>query len=177
MIQNQADSAAADPLKLGFQPADDGRVWFDRRFSAPLRQAGLTAFDQIMARADARCEKILEDREVWHLRVRVPDDRPRGLYLKKHHIRTWANKLRALLGLRPAPTPARIEAGNVAALSNQGIAVMRIIAYGEHLRRDGLEQSFVITEELENYSELQDYLRARYVLPPLGRRTVPAIMI
>ena len=46
---------------------------------------------------------------------------------------------------------------------------MRIIAYGEHLRRDGLEQSFVITEELENYSELQDYLRARYVLPPLGR--------
>jgi heptose I phosphotransferase len=171
MIQSQTNSAPTDPVKLGFQPADNGRIWFDRRFSAPLRHAGLTGFEQVMARADARCEKILEDREVWHLRVRVSDDRSRGLYLKKHHVRTWGNRIRALLGLRPAPTPARIEAANVAALSNQGIAVMRLIAYGEQLRRDGLQQSFVITEELENYSEMQDYLRARYVLSPSGRRT------
>ena len=172
MIQNQADSTPADPLKLGFQAADDGRVWFDHRFSDSLRRAGLTRFDQIMSRADARCEKILEDREVWHLRVRAAPDRSQGLYLKKHHVRTWANKLRALFGIRPAATPARVEAENVAALSNDGIAVMRIVAYGEHSRRDGLQQSFVITEELENYAELQDYLRARYVLPPLRRRTV-----
>ncbi len=119
----------------------------------------MTGFEQIMARADARCEKILEDREVWHLRVRAKADRSRGLYLKKHHVRTWGNKIRALLGIRPAPTPARIEAANVAELANQGIDVMRIVAYGEHLRRDGLQQSFVITEELENYAELQDYLR------------------
>jgi heptose I phosphotransferase len=171
MIQNQTDSTPADPLKLGFQPADDGRVWFDRRFSDSLRRAGLTRFDQIMDRADARCEKILEDREVWHLRVRATGDRSQGLYLKKHHVRTWANKLRALLGIRPAPTPARVEAENVAALSNEGIDVMRIVAYGERSRRDGLQQSFVITEELENYAELQHYLRARYVLPPMRRRT------
>jgi heptose I phosphotransferase len=170
MIQSQKDSASTDPAELGFEPADNGRVWFDRRFSAPLGRAGLTGFEQIMARTDARCEKILEDREVWHLRVRAPDDKSQGLYLKKHHVRSWVGKLRALLGIRPAPTPARIEAKNVAALSAQGIAVMRLIAYGERMRSDGLQQSFVISEELENYSELHHYLRGRFVLSPLGRR-------
>ncbi len=121
-----------------------------------------------MARTDARCEKILEDREVWHLRVRSPDNKSQGLYLKKHHVRSWVSKLRALLGIRPAPTPARIEARNVAALSAQGIAVMRLIAYGERLRSDGLQESFVISEELENYAELHHYLRRRFVLSPLG---------
>jgi heptose I phosphotransferase len=170
MIQSQRDSAPTDPAQLGFETADNGRVWFDRRFSAPLRRAGLTGFERIMARADARCEKILADREVWHLRVRGPDDKSQGLYLKKHHVRSWVGKLRALLGIRPAPTPARIEAANVAALSARGIAVMRLIAYGEQVRRDGLQESFVITEELENYAEMQHYLRRRFALSPMGRR-------
>jgi len=170
MIQSQNDSASTDPVQLGFEPADNGRIWLDRRFSAPLRQAGLTGFEQIMARADARCEKWLEDREIWHLRVRAPDDQPRGLYLKKHHVRSLGSRLRALFGMQPAPTPARIEAENAAALSIEGIAVMRLIAYGERLRPDGLQESFVITEELENYSELHHYLRRRFVLPPCGRR-------
>ena len=171
MIQSQNDSASTDPVKLGFEPADNGRVWFDRRFSEPLRRAGLIGFEQIMTRADCRCEKWLEDREVWHMRVRSPDDRARGLYLKKHHVRSLGSRLRALLGLQPAKTPARIEAANVAALSTEGIAVMRLIAYGERLRGDGLQESFVITEELENYSEMHHYLRGRFVLSPCAHRS------
>jgi lipopolysaccharide core heptose(I) kinase len=171
MIQSQTNSPSNDPAELGFEPADNGHVWFDRRFQVPLRRAGLTGFEQIMARTDARCEKILEDREVWHLRVRAADDKSQGLYLKKHHVWSWVGKLRALLGIRPAPTPAQIEAKNVAALSAQGIAVMRLIAYGERLRSNGLQESFVISEELENYSELHHYLRRRYALSPLGRRS------
>jgi heptose I phosphotransferase len=170
MTETRSDSVSTDPVQLGFEPADSGHIWFDRRFIAPLRQAGLVGFEQIMARADGRCEKILEDREVWHLRVRVPDDQPQGIYLKKHHVRTWGSRLRALFGIKPATTPARIEAANVAALSTEGIAVMRLIAYGERLRPNGMQESFVITEELENYSELHHYLRRRFALSSSGRR-------
>lgn len=170
MAQNRIDSKLTDPVRLGLEPADDGRIWLDRRFSAPLRRAGLVGFEQIMAKAEGRCEKWLEDREVWHYRVRVPDNQSRGLYLKKHHVRSWVNRLRALVGIRPAPTPARIEAANIAAMSTEGIAVMRLIAYGEQFRDDGLQESFVITEELENYTELHHYLRRKFVLSPGGRR-------
>jgi heptose I phosphotransferase len=169
MIQTENNSELTDPVQLGFEPADDGQMWLDRRFDTPLRHAGLVAFEQIMAKADGRCEKILEDREVWHLRVRVPNDQPRGLYLKKHHVRSLGSRLRALFGIQPAPTPARIEAANAAALSTEGIAVMRLIAYGERLRADGMEESFVITEELENYAEMHHYLRRRFTLSPSGR--------
>ncbi len=166
MVQGKSDCKATDPVRLGFEPANNGRMWLDRRFSAPLRKAGLVGFQQIMAKAEGRCEKWLDDREVWHYRVRVSEDQPRGLYLKKHHVRTLGSRLRALLGIGPARTPARIEAANVAALSTEGIAVMRLIAYGERLCGDGLQESFVITEELDNYAELHHYLRRRFALSP-----------
>jgi hypothetical protein len=170
MIQSQNASALSDPVKLGFEPADGGLVWFDRRYSEPLRHLGLIEFEKIMARADCRCEKWLADREVWHLRIRIPDDQPRGLYLKKHHVRTLGSLLRALFGIQSAPTPALIEAENIAALLKEGIAVMRLVAYGERLRPDGMQESFVITEELENFTELHHYLHRRFALPQLGRR-------
>jgi hypothetical protein len=165
------NSEITDPVQLGFEPADNGKIWLDRRFSAPLRQAGLLGFEKIMAKTNGRCEKFLEDREVWHMRVRVPDDRSRGLYVKKHHMQTWGNRLRALFGIQPRPTPGRIEAANVAALTTEGIAVMRLIAYGEKLHANGLQESFVITEELENFTELHHYLRGRFGLPAEGPRT------
>jgi hypothetical protein len=165
------DSEIIDPVQLGFEPADNGNVWLDRRFSAPLQQAGLLGFEKIMSKTDGRCEKFLEDREVWHMRVRIPEDGSRGVYVKKHHMQTWGNRLRALFGLQPKPTPGRIEAANVAALTTEGIAVMRLIAYGEKLHANGLQESFVITEELENFTELHHYLRGRFDLPTEGPRT------
>ena len=68
-----------------------------------------------------------------------------------------------------APTPAHIEAANVAAVSSEGIGVMRLIAYGERLRADGVQESFVITEELENYTELHHYLRRKFASLAAGR--------
>ncbi len=138
---------------------------------APLSQAGLAGFEDVMARADGRCKKYLEDREVWHFRIRIPEEKSRGLYLKKHHVRTWKSRLRALLGIQPGPSPGRVEAANAAALTTEGIAVMRLLAYGEKHHADGLHESFVITEELENYTELHHYLRRRFASPRGGRRS------
>jgi hypothetical protein len=171
MEASRMDSEITDPVQLGFEPADNGKIWLDRRFSAPLQQAGLLGFENIMSKTDGRCEKFLQDREVWHMRVRVPDERSRGVYVKKHHMQSWGNRLRALFGIQPRTTPGRIEAANVAALTTEGIAVMRLIAYGEKLHANGLQESFVITEELENFTELHHYLRGRYATPAEGPRT------
>ncbi|MGW8257976.1 MAG: lipopolysaccharide kinase InaA family protein, partial [Thermoguttaceae bacterium] len=171
MMRINNNSATFDPARMGFFPSDNGRMWLDCRFSAPLSAAGLVGFEQIMSKSDGRCEKSLVDREVWHMRIRVSDDKSRGLFLKKHHVRTWKSRLRALFGIQPSATPGRIEAANAAALTSAGIAVMRLIAYGEKVHADGLQESFVITEELENFTELPTYLRRLYEAPTPGRRS------
>ena len=39
---------------------------------------------------------------------------------------------------------------------------MRLVAYGEKLRPGGWLESFVVTEELDDYVELQRYLRRKF---------------
>jgi heptose I phosphotransferase len=151
-----------DPVEAGFIPAEGGAMWLDENYRHTLGERGLTHFDRVMRALSGRCKKTLPDREVWHFRIESEAESPRGIYLKRHHLRTWSSKLRAIFRLPPAPTPGRIEAANVGRLASQGIAVMRLIAYGEKLHADGLQESFVITEELESYSELQHYLRRNY---------------
>jgi heptose I phosphotransferase len=141
-------------------------MWLDERYRPTLGERGLTQFDRVMRVFGGRCEKALPDREVWHFRLKTDGPSPRGIYVKRHHWRTWSSRLRALLRLPPAPTPGRIEAANVRRLASQGIAVMRLLAYGEKVRADGLQESFVITEELEEFAELHHYLRRKYSGPP-----------
>jgi hypothetical protein len=43
---------------------------------------------------------------------------------------------------------------------------MRLLAYGEKLHPDGLQESFVITEELEEFDELHHYLRRNFTKNP-----------
>jgi heptose I phosphotransferase len=77
-------------------------------------------------------------------------------------VRTFAGWLRAKIGASPGQTAGRVEARNVARLSRAGIAAMRLIAYGEKLRGDGLLESFVLTEELVGYTQLDHFLRQRF---------------
>jgi len=158
-----------DPANSGFTPAEDGAMWLDGDYRPVLVEKGFVHFDRIMTVADGRCEKSLPDREVWHFRIEGAAKNPRGIYVKRHHVRTWDRRLRAIFGLPPAATPGRIEAANVGRLTSQGIAVMRLIAYGEKLHSDGLEESFVITEALEEYTELPRYLRRNFSGPLMGR--------
>jgi hypothetical protein len=180
-----------DPAQTGLDAVEEGRMWLDRRFRVPLDEAGLNAFDSVMARSPGRCLRSLPDREVWHFRVRVPvtgqeaghsspaektgrnacPPDSAGVYLKRHHVRTWWGRLRAWLGLTPPPTAGRVEAQNVGALSAVGVAVMRLIAYGEKFHADGLQESFILTEELEGFAELPQYLRWKF--PPANDR--PAV--
>lgn len=166
MIGTENFEQNTDPVEAGFIPAEGGAMWLDETYRHALDERGLTRFERVMQELNGRCQKTLPDREVWHFRIESEADSPRGIYLKRHHLRTFGSKLRAIFGLPPAPTPGRIEAENVGRLSAEGIAVMRLIAYGEKLHADGLQESFVITEELEQYTELQHYLRRNYSAQP-----------
>lgn len=151
-----------DAAKTELEPVDDGNMWVDRRFQSHLHDAGLARFDAVMETVSGRCLRALDDRENWHLRLHDARRKSRGVYLKKHHVRTWRSRLRAKLGLGPRDSAGRVEAENVGCLAARGIKVMNLIAYGEKLHADGLMESFVLTEELEGYVELDEFIRRRF---------------
>jgi heptose I phosphotransferase len=144
------------------ESVERGQMWIDRAFRGALEQAGLASFDAMLATQSGRCLRTLPDRENWRLELHPPHQSPCGAYLKKHHIRTARTRLRARLGAGPGVTPGRVEAQNVARLSRSGIAAMRLIAYGEKLHHDGRLESFVLTEELAGYEQLDHFLRRRF---------------
>ncbi|NQU26163.1 MAG: hypothetical protein HQ567_33165 [Candidatus Nealsonbacteria bacterium] len=168
MIRIDSQTKPSDPADTGLQPTGDGQMWLDACVEQQLQQAGLTDFDAVMATLDGRCLRALKDRENWRLSLQDEQRRPHGIYLKKHHVRTWLTRLRAKWGTGPGETPGRVEAQNVGALTDNGVEVMRLLAYGEKLHADGLLESFVLTEELENYTDLHTFLHHRF--PPLSVR-------
>ncbi len=146
----------AGPTRL--IPLQSGRIWVNCEFVSRLQQAGLLTFEAIMTTGAGRLLRTLRDRE--NRRLELNDGRgPRGLYLKKHFIRSWRHWLRARLRLGAGKSPGRIEALNIEQLERLGIAAMRLVAYGEKLRIDGVAESFVLTEELTGYVQLDHFLR------------------
>jgi heptose I phosphotransferase len=142
--------------------AGDGRMWLDVRDRRALEQARLAAFDDVMATSRGCCLRVLADRENWYLAPADLATRGCGMYLKKHRRRTWWTRLWAKLGLAPRPGAGRVEARNARALAACGIPVMRVVACGDKLHDDGRFESFLLTEELAGYSELEGFLRSRF---------------
>ena len=162
MICSEPTTSTSDPAETGLQPAGDGKMWLDRRYHPELKAAGLTRFEDVMTTSDGRCLRALADRENWRLELRDDQRRPRGVYLKKHHVRTWLSRLWAKLGIAPGETAGRVEARNVGRMAAHGIDVMHLVAYGEKLHADGRLESFVLTEELEGYTQLDHFLSRRF---------------
>ena len=147
-------------------------MWLDHKYRRSLARAGLDRFGSVMETAEGHCMRALADRENWRLRLHTAHRSPRGIYLKKHHVRTWASRLRARLDLGPGETAAAAEAQNVGRLARDGIDVMRLVAYGQRLHGDGLVESFVLTEELTGYEQLDHFVARRFAEREL-RRTLP----
>jgi heptose I phosphotransferase len=123
-----------------------------------LASAELANFDDVMSTTAGRCLRVLPDRENWYLRAGDV-----GMYLKKHRACTWSTRVAALLGAAP-PSPGRVEAENALVLESQGIEVMPLVAFGENLGANGIQESFLLSEELAGYCELQDFIRRRFGL-------------
>ncbi len=140
-------------------------AWMDAGFRSDLRAAGLDSLEAVMASSQGRCMRALADRENWRLELTRPGSQSRGIFLKKHHVRTWTSRVRALIGSHPGESAGRVEAENVGRLRAIGIESMRIAAWGERLYGDGRLESFLMTEELDGYLPLEEFLAERF--PPL----------
>jgi hypothetical protein len=142
--------------------ASEETLWIDAEFRSLLERAGWDRFDAVMAASEGHCWRAMPHRENW--RFDLSDGRGGScrVYVKKHHVRRWRSWLRTRLAVRPAATPARIEMENVARLRQAGIESMRVIALGERFHPDGLVESFLITEELRGFLELQFFLPRRF---------------
>jgi heptose I phosphotransferase len=162
MIRNAPQPMTEESPPAELEPAGDGKMWIDGRFRPQLRRARLTVFEEVMDSNGGRCLRELKVRENWYLPAPEPHPSARGLYLKKHYVRTWLSRLRAALGIGPGETPARVEADNVRCLTAEGIDVMRVVAFGEKLHADGLCESFLLTEELAGYADLHAFLLRRF---------------
>jgi heptose I phosphotransferase len=173
VIRSEHPISASDPAETGLEPARDGKMWLDGRFRPGLEAAGLTAFDAVMTSSRGQCLRVLADRENWRLPLRRTREPARGVYLKRHRVRTWRSRLRAKLGAGPGETAGRLEARNIRRLAADGIACMTLVAYGEHLRADGRLESFLVTEELEGFEPLDDFLRRRFPASDADRGAVP----
>jgi len=147
---------------------DAGRMWVDARFRPWLERAGLTSVDSVMSTQEGKLLRALRDRENWRLELNDGHHQPRGAYLKKHHFATVGTWMRAKLGTGPGVSPGRAEARSVARLAQGGIAAMQLIAFGEQLHKSGKLESFVLTEELNGFTQLDHFLRRRFA--PLAAR-------
>ena len=162
MITRQKDITPCDPAGTGLRQAGDGKMWLDDRFRPQLEAAGLCRFEAVMTTSSGRCLRVLEDRENWYLELPHGQRPARGVYLKRHHVRTWGSRLRASLGAGPGETAGRAEARNIRRLAAAGIASIDLVAYGEDLRPNGRLESFLLTEKLQGYEPLDDFLNRRF---------------
>ncbi len=87
---------------------------------------------------------------------------PLGVYLKKHRACSWLTRIAAAVGAGFPRSPGRVEAENALALQSLGIDVMPLMAWGEKLHADGRLESFLLSEELQGYCELQDFIERRF---------------
>ena len=168
MFPSMPQTTACDPAGMGLCPIGDGAMWIDPEYKAALERAGLATFEQVMRSGDGQCWRAFWDRENWRLKLPDAQGRTHAAHLKKHHVCTWRTRLRARLGLKPRPSAGRVEAENVARLTADGIPVMRLIAYGQRAGRSGMVESFLLSEELDGFAELQYFLMRRF--PPLAQR-------
>jgi len=149
-------------------PPGSGRMWLEGRYRGALERAGLATFEQVMAARHGQCMRVVGDRENWYLQVADAAQPGLGMYLKKHRVHTWLTRLWAGLGM-PLPVSAgRREARNVESLAALAIDVPRLVADGEKFSANGRLESFLLTEELAGYVELQDFVRRRF--PACARR-------
>jgi heptose I phosphotransferase len=169
VVRSEHRPSLPDPAETGLEPSGDGGMWLDGRFRSELVAHGLTGFDAVMRTAEGQCLRVLRDRENWRLELGEGRAASRGVYLKKHHVRTWQSRLRARFGAGPGETAGRVEARNIRRLAAEGIECMGLVAFGERLKRDGRLESFVLTEELAGYRPLDDFLKERFPSARPGR--------
>jgi heptose I phosphotransferase len=116
----------------------------------------------MMQTEQGRRFRKLTNRESRRLELHDDHGRTYGAYLKRHWLREHASQWRTWLGLGQPASEGRREAENAVALARDGIPTLRTIAWGERPPANNVRESFVVTEELTGYEQLDFFLRQRF---------------
>jgi heptose I phosphotransferase len=130
-----------------------------------LKAGGLETFSDFMTFQGGQVLKRLPSRMI--LKVTIPfQGANRNLFLKRHTgAITWGERLRAAFS-GFSPSWGRKEWEVIQAFRESGIPTLTAAAAGERSDR-GRRESFVMTEELEGFCSLEEWVR-QHVAPPLS---------
>lgn len=137
-------------------------MWTSPHFRKLLQSSNLDSVDAVSGTTNGYLMRRLPTRENW--RLDLADDTGSGqrMYLKKHRERGLYWRLRALFRLGPGKTAGRMEAENILQLWKAGIPNISLVAFGETLNANGELKSFLLTEDLAGFTQLDDYFDQRF---------------
>lgn len=163
LIERAIDSPAKTvlPRARGMVPMADACMWVAPEFLGCLEHAGLASFEQMMTNQSGSLLRTLPDRENWRLEL-THAGAPRVMYLKRHRERSRLRWRWPLLRRVGPSSAGRTEAINIGLLDRHGLASMPLVAYGDRLVR-GVRESFVLTAELTGFTQLDHFLRRRFL--------------
>lgn len=122
-----------------------------------LERNGLAGFDEFMDYSGGDSFKDISHRSV--ARICIPDDdgRMRTFYLKRHREKRRMS----------AASGGLTEWSYILKFREQGIPTMMPVAAGERIK-NGIMESFLITEALEGFQRMEIFMRDRYRQPLSG---------
>lgn len=156
-----------------FRHIDRQRIFVNVRHLGELARLGLDTFDKVMSFSGGREYRAATDRLTVRVPLAGPGGKPEAVYLKRHRKVDVGEWLDGLLHLRKPRTPADMECRNIFLLSHFGIATMKPVALGQHLRWTLRQPSFLMTEEIPDGVPADDYLKATFA--PAGAANRDAV--
>ncbi len=169
-------TVTSNPPTTGlFQPRVRERLWLAPGYGQMLARAGLVDVRSVMDSTHGQRMRSVECRENWILELHGPDGRPVVAFLKKHRTSRRRFWWRAFVPQEVSPGWG--EAENLRRLEAAGVPTMTLLACGERTPIGGQVESFVLTEGLQGYEPLDDFLARRQASATLQwrRRLVLAV--
>lgn len=129
----------------------------NQAFLPLMERGGLTGFNEIMDYEGAEAFKDISHRSVARLSIVDEKGTTRTFYLKRHREQR-----------RPGTRSGGLTEWNfIVRFRERGIPTMMPVAAGERLK-DGILESFLITEALEGFQRMEIFMRDRYRQPLTG---------
>ncbi|MGD9648979.1 MAG: lipopolysaccharide kinase InaA family protein [Pirellulales bacterium] len=148
--------------QFAFDTWDDGRLLVNRQFAPLLERQGWTTFERLMGLGGAVARRQ-GARETVRLELDAATDAsspPPAFYIKRYGPPPWREYVKPLLRFTRPIVGARVEWDALLEFHRLGLPTMTPVMFGQADRR-----SFVITQALEGYVKLTEWIDARCPSP------------
>jgi heptose I phosphotransferase len=149
--------------EFAFDSWDDGRLLVNRQFALLLARQGWTTFERLMS-LEGQVARRQGARETVRLKLDAEPGNgatpPTAFYIKRYGPPPWREYWKPLLKFTRPIVGARVEWDALLAFHRLGLPTMTPVMFGHSGRR-----SFVLTQALEGYVKLTEWIDARCPSP------------